>query len=336
LTEPHSYQHAHDLLKVHEALLQDHRRNRAFFQALRKTVQPDSVVLDIGSGTGLWALAAARLGAKRVVAVERNPFLIGIIKGLAFANHLSNQIEVVAGDSRQLSLNREFDVLITETIGNVGYEEDIVPIVLDARERFVKPDGILIPRALRLVATLAHLKPRRVDLPSGLALDFSQFAALALHSPAELKRGDRLRLVSEPRTLLETDLTQIKTGPDFRNLTAHWPNFDAGAANCVAVWAEAVLTDAVEISTLQTTSWTPICYRFGPEFQQTHDLEFKLTMTAATNYWTVSARIGDETRSRSYSPAFAAAEMAARSRLDAAAFDRLKQLGLLSQHVPAN
>src|SRR5262249_31393568 len=63
---------AYELLKSHESMLADVRRNRAFHRALKSCVRSDTCVLDIGSGTGLWAIAAAKLGARRVVAIERN------------------------------------------------------------------------------------------------------------------------------------------------------------------------------------------------------------------------------------------------------------------------
>src|SRR5438876_8496976 len=96
-----------ELLKEHEALLSDSKRNRPFYRALEKHVRGDSIVLDIGSGTGLWAIAAARMGAKRVVAIEQNPLLLGLIQALARANGVADRIEVLAGDSRRVQLGKE-------------------------------------------------------------------------------------------------------------------------------------------------------------------------------------------------------------------------------------
>ncbi|MDQ3747650.1 MAG: hypothetical protein M3367_01355 [Acidobacteriota bacterium] len=47
------YDHAHKLLRAHEVMLGDAVRNRAFYEALKKCVTSDSVVLDIGAGTGI-------------------------------------------------------------------------------------------------------------------------------------------------------------------------------------------------------------------------------------------------------------------------------------------
>ena len=58
-----------------------------------------SSVLDIGSGTGIWAIAAARLGAKRVVAIEREPLIAGVIRELAHTNSVSDRLEILIGDA---------------------------------------------------------------------------------------------------------------------------------------------------------------------------------------------------------------------------------------------
>jgi 2-polyprenyl-3-methyl-5-hydroxy-6-metoxy-1,4-benzoquinol methylase len=67
--EARLYDHVNQLLAGHEKLLSDANRNRLFYQALEKNVTSESSVLDIGSGTGVWAIAAARMGAQRVVAI---------------------------------------------------------------------------------------------------------------------------------------------------------------------------------------------------------------------------------------------------------------------------
>lgn len=76
------YDHVNQLLAGHEKLLSDAERNKLLYEALKKHVTSERSVLDIGSGTGIWAVAAATLGAKRVVAIEEEPLLIssGLMK----------------------------------------------------------------------------------------------------------------------------------------------------------------------------------------------------------------------------------------------------------------
>ena len=109
------YNHTDRLLSGHRTLLTDRNRNRSFYRALSDSITNESVVLDIGSGTGIWAVAAAMLGARRVVAIEYEPLLIGVIKAVAAENGVADKVEVVLGDSREVQLGKEFDVVISET-----------------------------------------------------------------------------------------------------------------------------------------------------------------------------------------------------------------------------
>ena len=166
------YNHTHQLVKAHETLLADANRNRLFYRALKKTVRRGTNVLDIGSGTGIWAILAAKMGAKRVVAIEAEPLLIGLLKTLARENGVASRVEVIEGDSRQVELDNEFDIIISETIGNLVFDEQVVPIMIDARERFLKPGGVLIPETVAVVAAAAHLKRRHKRLPAGIPLEY--------------------------------------------------------------------------------------------------------------------------------------------------------------------
>ena len=163
-TETRLYQQTAQLLKDHESLLSDEHRNRPFYKALKNHVTGTSSVLDIGSGTGLWAIAAARMGARRVVAIEQDVLLLGLIKALARHNGVADRVEVLGGDSRQAGLGKDFDIVISETVGHLVFDEPIVPIMIDARERFLKPGGVLIPGSVALLAAAAQLRQRRQSI----------------------------------------------------------------------------------------------------------------------------------------------------------------------------
>lgn len=332
--EARLYNHVNQLLAGHEKLLSDAQRNRLLYRALKKHVTSESSVLDIGSGTGIWAVAAASLGAKKVVAIEEDPLLIGLIKTLATENGVAEKVEVIQGDSRQVRLGNEFDIVISETIGHLVFDESIASIMIDARERFLKPGGILIPETVALVAAAAHLKTRHERLPAGIPLAYDYFQSLALNIPVGLDDKSRLQIISSPQELIRADLGIIKATPDLNNLTARWELPDTTRVNCFAVWAEATLVSGVRITTSQTTSWLPIIYRIRPFKQERGEIEFNLKLTSKSNYWTASLSNDQDHEAQSYSPALAAAEVLALTRTDTNVFSHMKRIGLTE--MPTN
>ena len=312
--EARLFNHTDVLLQGHRRLLSDAERNRSFYQALSEAVTDGSTVLDIGSGTGVWAVAAAMLGARRVVAVEYEPLLTGVIRALAEEHGVADRIEIVSGDSRRIELAREFDIVVSETVGHLVFDESIVPIMIDARERFLKPGGRLIPNAVRLKVSAARLENSDERLPAGIPLSGSVLDRLAKNVPLAIQDRSTLTLISEPRLLVEADLRMVSGMPDLVEMKASWELPDVNSVNCFAVWAEADLTANVSVSAYRTTSWMPMIYQVEPFKAARGEVEFSLTLTEKTSSWRVTARDGSGLEEKSYSPAIAATEMLTRSR----------------------
>src|SRR4030095_11535812 len=175
------------LLADHETLLRDGVRNSAVLKAIKRHVDRQTSVLDIGSGTGVWAITAAQLGAKKVVAIEKEDLLVPIIQKLAQKNGVADRVEVIHGDSRNVNLSGKFDVVISETIGNEAFDEAIVPIMIDARKRFLKRGGVLIPRSIASVIAPAFMGPRSASLPAGLSLRYEYLEVLIRDIPKRVR-----------------------------------------------------------------------------------------------------------------------------------------------------
>jgi SAM-dependent methyltransferase len=330
--EAQLYERVHQLLRSHESLLCDGRRNRPFMRALKKHVNSETHVLDIGSGSGIWAIAAAKLGARRVVAIEREPLMGGVIRELAKANGVSDRVDVLIGDALHgvgSELGKDFDIVITETIGYLGFDEEIVPIAVDARTRFLKPGGAMIPNSLSLCVAGVRVKDRRERLPVGIPLEFDYFESLARHSPHGRDKPTALEFLTAPRVLVHADLTTITGVPDLTNLAAQWPAADVAGIDGFAAWCDMTLTKGVRLSTARTSSWSPVVYRIRG-FEQSHgDLEFKLALTAETANWNVSLTGSERQELQTYSPALAAAELLAQARGGPGVFSHYRRLGLM-------
>lgn len=308
------FDHAHRLLKSHEILLTDSERNRKFYDALRARIKPGSKVLDIGAGTGIWAVAAAKLGAERVVAVERDEMLIGVIKLLTKEHGLDDRVEAVCASSFDLSTELEFDVVVSETIGCVGYDEGIVEIMADSRRRFLRKGGNIIPETISLYAAAARLNTHRDNVPTGMDFDFAALVRMNFNSPTILERRRDAMLLTRPARLISTDLRKADATPSLTNLRAAWDMPGEMRPDCIIVWVESRLATGIRLSTRKTTSWRPTIYRISSPERPFETMEFTLSLTAASNYWSVSFLNGEDRQTRKYSPEYAAIELMTAAR----------------------
>jgi len=192
----------------HREMLADRQRVRAFGDAVLQAVEPGNVVLDIGTGTGLLALLAAKAGAARVYAVERGG-IIAVAREIAAANGLADRITFLHADSLDVRLDERVDLIVAEIIGSFGLDEDILRVLDDARTRFLKSDGRLLPDALDLVIAPTEegegISTIGVDMEARFGLDFSPLVRLAEHAPTTLW-ADAGKLLAPGATVLSFDL----------------------------------------------------------------------------------------------------------------------------------
>jgi SAM-dependent methyltransferase len=142
----------------HFDMLADSARNRALVAAIEQLVQPDDLVLDIGTGAGLTALAAARVGAQ-VITCEANPVVAELARQVCAANGYP-EIKVLALPSTELEipkhLPRRADVLVAEVFDSDLFSEGAVPTFNDARERLLVDAPTLIPHAATVWCRPVH------------------------------------------------------------------------------------------------------------------------------------------------------------------------------------
>jgi protein arginine N-methyltransferase 1 len=286
---------------MHEAFLADARRQRAFRRALARAVRPGSSVLDIGSGTGIWAVEAARLGAGRVVAIEREGALIPLIERLARANGVADRMQVVHGESRQVRLSGRFDVVVAELIGHQGFDEQIVPVMADARARFLRRGGRIVPAALALWA--APVKLRADAAVRGRGVDLRPFRELTVHC-ARVVHGGALRTVAPAVRLVHVDLRRAGVRAGWGEQRGRWRVRDLARVDGVAVWVEITLAPGVTLSTRRGTHWSPSFFPVEPLGRGPGTLDCAIRMDGPPT-WEVRVASSRGHRAWSHSPLFA-------------------------------
>ena len=142
-------------LGAYGSMLADRVRVDAYAQALRKTVREGSVVVEIGTGPGIFAVLACQLGASRVYAIEPSE-IIQVAREVAAANGCADKIEFFEEFSNRVTLPTRADVILSDLRGVLPLFERHIPAIVDARRRFLAPGGILIPRKDTLWAAIVE------------------------------------------------------------------------------------------------------------------------------------------------------------------------------------
>ena len=141
--------------EVHRTMICNRVRTGAFRRAIDSVVRPGDIVLDVGAGSGILSVFAARAGAARVYAVERTPAAV-LAAELAAANGVAEIVRVIHGDVMDIELPERVDVIVSEWLGGFGIDEGMLVPVIVARDRWLKPGGVMIPRLVTAWAALVH------------------------------------------------------------------------------------------------------------------------------------------------------------------------------------
>jgi hypothetical protein len=136
-------------------MARDGARMDAYARAIQRVVRPGAVVVDLGAGTGILSLIAARAGAARVHAIEPNP-AIWLLPEMAAENGLADRITIHAVSSFDVVLDEQVDVIIGDLRGSFPLFDDNLAAVRDACARWLKSDGVLLPVRDRLFVAVVE------------------------------------------------------------------------------------------------------------------------------------------------------------------------------------
>lgn len=262
-------------IEYHRTLIADHVRNHAFHDALARTIKKDeTTVADIGAGTGLIGLMAAKLGAREVILYEAAE-----VAGVADATLRANRARgchLMPCHSTEMEDPPRVDLVVSETLGNYAFEENIIATLADAERRHLKDGGVIIPSRIRqfvapVIADRIHRELTVWD-DVGFGLDLSVAREMSLNNvyvrtlaADELLGGSAAAKVWDEVTL-GTDTRGARKGE------ASWTLDQAQTIYGFGYWWEADLIPGVTLST-------------APDAPRTHweQLYFPLTKPMAVD-----------------------------------------------------
>lgn len=143
---------------IHAVMIQDKVRTSTYahFILTNPTLFRDAVVLDVGCGTGILSLFAARGGAKRVIAVDASDIAEKAEK-IVKDNGLEHIITVIRGKVEDVTLPDgidHVDIIVSEWMGYALLYESMLDSVLQARDRFLRPGGVMAPSQCKMMLAL--------------------------------------------------------------------------------------------------------------------------------------------------------------------------------------
>lgn len=205
-------------------MVNDPRRTAPLMRAVNRVVRQGDIVVDIGTGTGILAIAAARGGAGRVWAIDCDPEALCIAKKSAENAKVADRITFIEALSLDVDIPKKADVILCETVGSFAFDENILVTIADAKRRFLKRGGRIMPMHVELWGALCSCLPK-IFPPADIGL---------------VSEGD---FVTRPKKLAEVNFAE-----NFETTIRVEEKFSAvlpGTVKCAAMW--------------HLTTWWPGC-----------------------------------------------------------------------------
>jgi protein arginine N-methyltransferase 1 len=249
---------------VQEKMLLDGARCEAYREALARTVRPGDVVVDLGAGTGLLSFFAAQSGARRVYAIEMGR-IADLAARLIEANDLRDRITLIRANSRKVRLPERCDLLVTETLGVCGFDnENVIDYIADARRRMLKPEARIIPESFDTLFMPIQSEEFGVGrLPARLYdLDYTPFRRERYKKPLILEAsGKQMVELAEPARRWPIDLRRESRTPG--PTTFDLQILREGRLDGFLGWFEATMCPGLSLSNsprLPLTNWSQLYF----------------------------------------------------------------------------
>jgi len=249
-----------NLLKWHWGMVNDGDRNGAYDAALRKALAKlgdDALVLDIGAGSGLLSMMAARAGAKQVVTYEAVDALVPIATKIIDTNGYGDKVTVVNKMSTAgtvgagCDLPRKADLLVSEIVDVGLLGEHMLASVEHAIPNLLKPEAVMIPCSASVHACLIEIRPQpgipgQAQKNEGFELPEMDKCVGEGYQQLRLQDYAHRRL-TESFDVFEFDFYKSKADTEEREVEL--PVFASGVCDAVCFWFKLNLDEEINIST---------------------------------------------------------------------------------------
>jgi type II protein arginine methyltransferase len=246
----------------HFEMLNDELRNSAFEKALANVITNETVVLDIGSGTGLLAMMAARAGAKETITCEMVAPLAELARETIKRNGLADRIVTLDKRSTSLVVGNHMtckaNLLVTETVDCGLLGEGIVRSIAHAKANLLTEDARIVPCAAIVYGMVVESPGLRnlnsAQMAAGFDVSLTNRYATAQYFPVRLAAFDYTPL-ADPFEVFHFDFANGAIVPERKTINVRGQR--DGAGQCVIFWFSMQLDEKTSISNEpgSTTHW---------------------------------------------------------------------------------
>ena len=142
----------------HVPMMNEEERNLAYSEGLKAVITPGKTVFEVGTGSGLLAMMAARFGARKVVTCEAVDLVAHTASEIVRRNNYQDQVSVLAKPSFEVQLGTDLpekaDVLLHEIFSSELLGEHVLSALEDAKARLLKEGGEVLPARGSLMIAL--------------------------------------------------------------------------------------------------------------------------------------------------------------------------------------
>lgn len=200
---------------IHEDMLKDQVRTGSYMRAIlgSRALFEGKTVLDVGSGTGILCLFAAKAGARRCFGIECSD-IADYATAIANQNGYGHVITYVRGKVEEVELPvKEVDIIVSEWMGYFLIYESMLDSVLFARDKWLVKGGAMFPDHARLYTAAiedADYKEEKIGYWSHVwGFDFSPIRQMVMQEPIS-DTVDEAAIATESACILEIDLYTVR------------------------------------------------------------------------------------------------------------------------------
>lgn len=209
------YWNSYSHFGIHEEMLKDQVRMRAYKASIvnNRHLFRDKIVLDVGCGTGIMSMYAARAGAKHVYGIDYSDIVFQA-QQIVKDNNLQDVVTLIKGKVEEVTLPVEkVDIIVSEWMGYCLLYEAMLNTVLYARDKWLAPDGVLLPdKAIMTIEAIedAEYKDDKINFWDNVdGFNMSCIKKLAIQEPL-VDTVDPKQVMSSPSKLITIDINTVK------------------------------------------------------------------------------------------------------------------------------